>query len=341
VLRARLQRARGNFDASIATSRRAIAQRELLSGHNDRQTALLYNALAISLTDANRLDEALAAYHEAAAIYVSMGISNGFDAQITMANSGILELRMGHLPVAEALLAGSAARERSLSGETAALADAMGYYGKLLSITGRNQPAINLLREAAGVASRTAGTDSPMALQIRLFLGETLASGGDLAAANDTLNDVRVAALAKFGEAHALTLASQVDLAQVAAQDGSYDKAESKLTAAIAGLRQLGPGYETNLAHALETLGDVELLAEHFQQANAVFREAIVIRERTSSDLWELARARERLGEALVRGHADDETELLERSTADLESQLGASHPETIRAKAALALARA
>ncbi len=341
VLRARLQRARGNFDASIATSRRAIAQRELLSGHNDRQTALLYNALAISLTDANRLDEALAAYHEAAAIYVSMGISNGFDAQITMANSGILELRMGHLPVAEALLAGSAARERSLSGETAALADAMGYYGKLLSITGRNQPAINLLREAAGVASRTAGTDSPMALQIRLFLGETLASGGDLAAANDTLNDVRVAALAKFGEAHALTLASQVDLAQVAAQDGSYDKAESKLTAAIAGLRQLGPGYETNLAHALETLGDVELLAEHFQQANAVFREAIVIRERTSSDLWELARARERLGEALVRGHADDATELLERSTADLESQLGASHPETIRAKAALALARA
>ncbi len=341
VLRARLQRARGELDAGIRTSRQAIAQRIALSGHDHPQTALLYNALAIALTDANRLDEALDAYHEAAAIYESLGLRDGFDAQITMANSGILELKMGHLQDAEVLLKSSSARERSLSGETAALADAMGYYGKLLSITGRNEPAISVLREAAEVASHSAGADSPLALQIRIFLGEALSATGDLAVANATLNDVRVAALAKYGQAHSLALCAQVALAQIAAQDGAYEQAASKLTAAIAGMRQLGPPSETYLAHALEVLGEVEMRSEHVEEAGTAFKEAVAIRARTSSDLWELARARERLGEALARSHAEGATELLERSTVDLESQLGASHPETIRAKAALALARA
>jgi non-specific serine/threonine protein kinase/serine/threonine-protein kinase len=341
VLRARLQRARGDLEASIDTSRQAIAQRVSLSGHNHPQTALLYNALAISLTEANRLEQALDAYHEAAAIYESLGLRDGLDAQITMANSGILELKMGHLQVAEVLLKSSSARERSLSGDSAALADALGYYGKVLLITGRNEPAISVLREAAGVASRSAGADSPLTLQNQIFLAEGMAATGDLAAANDTLNDVRVVALAKYGGTHSLTLSAQVGLAQIAAQDGAYDKAASKLTAAIAGLRHLGPAYETSLAHALEALGEVELRREHIQQASIALKEAVAIREKTFTDLWELARARERLGEALVRGHTEGAAELLERSTLDLESQLGASHPETIRAKAALALARA
>jgi eukaryotic-like serine/threonine-protein kinase len=340
VLRARLQRARGDLESSVRTSRQAIAQRTSLSGHNHPQTALLFNALAISLTDANRLDDALDAYHEAAGIYESLGLRDGIDAQITMANTGILELRMGRLQVAEVLLKSASAREQSLSGETAALADAMGYYGKLLLITGRNEPAISVLRDAAGVASRSAGADSPLALQVRIFLGESLAATGDLAGANDTLNDVRVAALAKYGPTHSLTLSAQVGLAQIAAQAGGYDKAASKLTAAIAGFRQLGTSYETELAHALEALGEVELRGDQIQQASIAFREAVAIRGRTSSDLWELARARERLGEALARGHVEGAAELLESSTLDLESQLGASHPETIRAKAALALTR-
>jgi hypothetical protein len=341
VLRARLQRARGDLEASIRTSRQAIAQREALSGHDHRQTALLYNALAITLTNAHRLDEALDAYHEAAAIYERLGLRDELDAQITMANSGILELQMGHLQVAEVLLKSASARQRSLAGETAALADAMGYYGKLLSLTGRNEPAIIVLREAAGIASRSAGADSALLLQIRLFLGEALSERGELAAANDTLNDVRVAALTKFGDAHSLVLCAQVGLAQVAAQDGAYDKAASKLTTAIAGFRQMQPPYQANLAHALEVLGEVELRAEHLHQAGVALREAVAIRERTPSDVWELAKARERLGEALARGHVEGAAELLEKSTVDLESQLGATHPETIRAKAALALARA
>jgi non-specific serine/threonine protein kinase/serine/threonine-protein kinase len=340
IVRARLQRALGDLNGSIATTRESIAQRVSLSGHDHRETALLYNTLAISLTTANRLDEALAAYHETMAIYRSLGLREGLDAQITMANSGILELRMGHLQGAEVLLKSSLATERSLAGESAALAAAMGYYGKVLSITNRNEAAVSVLREAVDVALRCAGSDSPLTLQNQLFLGEAQSAMGDLAAANAVLNDVRVAALVQYGAAHPLTLRTQVALAQRAAKGGDYERAVSQLVSAIAGLRQLGAPHETILAQALEILGDVELSSGRTEQANTALLEAVAIREKTPSDTWELAEARERLGETLAKAGSVAAADLLEKAARELESQLGAAHPETVRAKSAVARAR-
>jgi hypothetical protein len=54
-------------------------------------------------------------------------------------------------------------------------------------------------------------------------------------------------------------------------------------------------------------------------------------------DVWEPAQAQERLGEALARGGSSAAAALLKKASADLESQLGANHPQTLRAKAALA----
>jgi hypothetical protein len=53
--------------------------------------------------------------------------------------------------------------------------------------------------------------------------------------------------------------------------------------------------------------------------------------------LWELAQARERLGEALLRAGDPAAADLLKKAAHDLESQLGADHPQTLRAKEALA----
>jgi len=340
IVRARLQRARGDLDASITTTREAIVQRVSLSGHDHRETALLYNALAISLTSTNRLKEALAAYHESSAIYDALGLGEGIDAQIVLANSGILELRMGHLQAAESLLSDSLTRERLLAGESTALAAAMGYYGKVLSITNRNAAAVAVLREATDIAARSAGPDSPLALQNQLYLGQAELAMGNRVAANTTLNDVRVAALAQYGAAHPLALRTQIVLAQLAATDGDYERAVSQLVSAIAGLRKSGSFNEANLAQALEILGDVELSTGRVQQANTALLEAVRIRERTSGDTWELAQARERLGETQAKGGVEGAADLLEKAAQELESQLGAAHPETVRAKAALAYAR-
>ena len=340
IVRARLQRARGDLDASITTTREAIVQRVSLSGHDHRETALLYNALAISLTGASRLKEALAAYHESSAIYHALGLGEGIDAQIVLANSGILELRMGHLQAAETLLNDSLTRERSLAGESPAVAAAMGYYGKVLSITNRNEAAVAVLREATDIAARSAGPDSALALQNQLYLGQAELAMGNRAAANTTLNDVRVAALAQYGTAHPLALRTQIALAQLAATEGDYERAVSQLVSAIAGLRKSGAFNVADLAQALEILGDVELSTGRVQQANTALLEAVRIRERISGETWELAEARERLGETQAKGGVEGAADLLEKAAQELELQLGAAHPETVRAKAALAYAR-
>jgi eukaryotic-like serine/threonine-protein kinase len=337
VVRARLLRARGDLAGAIAATREAIQQRIALSGHDHRETAILFNSLAISLAAANRLDQALIAYHETTDIYRAIGLGDAIDAQIIVANTGTLELRSGHLKAAEVLLKSSIERERSLAGDSAAVAAAMGYYGKLLSITNRNEPAISVLREAAALGERYAGAGSPLAIQNRLFLGEAQFAIGDQQKASVTLTGAHDAALAEYGAAHPLTLRSQLALAQMAAAAGNDEAAQVQLRATVEGMRKLGAQGESNLAQALEALGDAESRLGRLDEAGATLKEAVAIRERSPDDIWELAQARERLGEAFLKSGNPAASDLLKKAAQDLESQLGADHPQTLRAKTALA----
>lgn len=335
-IRARLQRMRGDLDGAIAATREAIVQRIALSGHDHRETAILYNSLAIALTAANRLEEALAAYHETSAIYRTLGLGDDIDAQIIIANTGTLELRTGHLREAEVLLKSAFERERSLAGDSAAVAAAMGYYGKVLSITNRNEAAFAVLREASDVAVRYVGAGSPLALQNQMYLGEVQLALGDRPQAALTLNAAHDTALSQYGAAHPLTLRSELALAQLAAAAGDYDHAQAQLGQIVAGLRKLGAQSETNLAQALLALGDADLGKGDIREARVALQEAVVLREKYPGDVWELAQARERLAESLAKG-GSNAAPLLQRAAHDLESQLGANHPETLRAKSALA----
>jgi predicted Ser/Thr protein kinase len=336
LVRARLQRERGDLDGAIAATRGAIKERTALSGHDHRETAILYNSLAITLAQANRLDQALAAYHETTAIYHAIGLGDAIDTQVIMANTGTLELRTGHLKEAEILLRSSVERERSLAGDSAAVSAAMGYYGKVLSITNRNAPGISVLREAADMAVRYAGPGSPVAIQNRLFLGEAQLAIGDRQNAGVTLNAAHDTALAQYGTTHPLTLRTQLALAQMTAAGGDIDAAQLQLQTVVAGLRKLGAQGEPNLALALEALGDGEAQLGKIDAATATLKEAVAIREKTPDDLWELAQARERLGETLLKAGNAAAPDLLKKAAQDLESQLGADHPVTVRAKAAL-----
>src|SRR5262249_2997604 len=78
---ARVQRTGGDLDAASARETAAIAQRIAASGRVHRETAVLYNSHAITLTAANRLDDALAAYRETLDIYKQLGLDNELDAQ--------------------------------------------------------------------------------------------------------------------------------------------------------------------------------------------------------------------------------------------------------------------
>jgi non-specific serine/threonine protein kinase/serine/threonine-protein kinase len=339
AIRTRLLRTRGDIDGAIAATREAIRQRIALSGHDHRETAGLYNSLAISLGSANRLDEALAAGRETMAIYGALGLADGIDAQIILANMGTFELRIGHLNEAERLLKSAIEHERALAGASAAVSAALGYYGRALYLTNRIEPALAALREASDMAGRYAGEASPVALQNRLFLGEAQLAAGDARAAAATLGAARDAALAQYGAAHVLTLRIQLALAQSAAAAGADARAE--LQSAVAGLRHLGPTAEPNLAQALLALGELQMKRGELAQAQATFKEAVALREKSPEDRWESAEAHERLGEALALrsgdGSGDAAADLLRGAARDLETELGAAHPQTVRAKNALA----
>jgi eukaryotic-like serine/threonine-protein kinase len=335
--RARLQRTHGDIDGAIATTRDAIAQRIALSGHDNRETAVLFNSLAIALGTVNRLPEALKANYETIGIYRALGLGDGLDAQIIVANTGTLEMRAGHLREAEVLLKSSVERERALAGDSAAVAAAMSYYGRILSITNRNGPAISILRQAAEMAGRYAGPDSPVALQARIFLGEALLANADHLEAASTLKEAYQAALAHYGAAHPLTLRAEIAVAQLAASEGNYTQAVLQFAEAGAGLRKLGAQSAATLAMALENLGTVESAQGRNADAQTVLKEAVSIREKTPDDIWERAQAQERLGEALAKSGSGEAPALLKKASIDLESQLGADHPQTLRAKNAAA----
>ena len=336
-IRARERRVAGDLEGAIITMQTAIQQRLALSGRIHRETAVLYNSYGIILTAARRLHEALDAYRETSAIYRALGLGDELDAQIVLANTGMLEMRIGHLHEAETMLRDAVRRERDLAGDSAAVAAASGYYGRVLSITDRSEEALRVLNEAADLGARFAGPSSPVAVQNRLFLGEAQLTAGDPDAASATLSTDYELAKAQYGAEYPLTLRTELAQAKVMIVQGRDTQARTQLMAIIPALRHNGVQTITELAQALQALGEVLMMEHQLRQAIVPLREAVELGEQSGDSGWELAVARERLGEALAANGDPAARALLQGSLTDLSAQLGTLHPETVRAQKALA----
>jgi len=324
-IRAKLERAHGDIDRSIRTSRATLDERIALSGRNNRETAVLYNSLAISLTSANRLEEALAAYRETIDIYRKIGMGDALDTQIILGNVGTLELRTGEIQAAQEQLRSAIEHERELAGDSAAVAAAMGYYGRALWILNRN--SLEVLSEAAALAARYAGASSPVSLQNRLFLADAQLSAGDLEAAHATLSEVVASANKQYGAAHPLSLRAQLGYGRWALASGR----DVDLTEVVDSLRKAGPAAKLSLAEALELLGRVQLTKHENLAGLGSLKEAVALRESAAPASWELAHVRVALGAALkANGDAEAACTVLQQAAAVLPSQLGSDHPETI-----------
>lgn len=135
----------------------------------------------------------------------------------------------------------------------------MGYYGKTLSVTGRQDPAIEALTAAVDIGGRYAGADSPVTLQNRLFMGEAQLAKGYSTAARATLDAVRQTALDHYGAGFPLSLRSQIALASVDELEAHFAAAAARLPPVIDALRKLGPSGSSTLSQALVVSGEVEL----------------------------------------------------------------------------------
>jgi hypothetical protein len=336
AIKARVQRSAGDLEAAIATETAAISQRIARSGRVHRETAVLYNTHAITLTAANRLDDALAAYREASDVYRQLGLQAELDAQIILGNMGTLEYRTGRLREAEGLLRNAYEHERALAGDSAAVAAVMGLYGEVLTLTGRSSQGLPIAREAVAIATRYAGASSPVALQNMLFLSDAQFATADMRAARATLVADHDAARAQYGPQHLGTLRAQMALANLTYREGDSAGARAQLVATIAQLRDLGARGESSLAQALQYLGETDLSAGKPAEAAESLREAISILRRFAASGWNIAVARERLGEALGAAGQPGAAEALNQAVSILSAELGDEHAETVRARSAL-----
>jgi hypothetical protein len=124
--------------------------------------------------------------------------------------------------------------------------------------------------------------------------------------------------------------------ARLALAKDDAERAANEAAALFEPLRDIGTTARPVLAQALVARGEALMAERKPNDAVPLLTEAVRIREALLWDQsWELAEARARLGEALgardTRGR-----QLLTKALTVLESQLGAQHPQTVRARRAL-----
>lgn len=337
VVKGRLQRALGDLDGAIATYRAALNERIALSGRNHPETAALHNSLAIAYMNANRFNDALAAYSAALAVQDVLGRSEDLDALIMRANVGILTCRYGRIAEAENLLRNAFEKQRALAGDSAAVASAMGYYGSILTMRGQWDAAIDTLTHAVEIAGIFAGPASPVAVLNRLFLAEAHASAGNFQIADRLLAENLELGRKQLGEENVFVLRTHLARSRLTLANGRPEQASAELDALIPRLRAAGVAALPALAQALVAQGEALLDQGRASAAVPLLTRAVQLREQLLWDQsWELAEARARLGEALglqsARGRA-----LLASALTVLESQLGPDNPQTQRVRRVLA----
>lgn len=337
--RGALLRSQGDLDASIPTYQAAIVERSAFSGAVHRETANLYNSLAITLTAANCLPEALDAYRANLAIYAKLGQSDDLDALVVLGNTGTLAYRIGRLREAEGTLKTAFEKQRELAGDSGAVAAAMGLYGAALAAEGHLAEALGVLQTAADMAAKFVGIGSPLAIQNRLFLTDALTLSGDLPRARELAARNLELAIEHVGPSGLLTLRVRMSQARIELEAGHADAAQAQFAELLDPLRRAGrPGLPL-AAQALIGSGEALLAQSWAADAVAPLREAVELRQRLLWDQsWELAQAHVRLGEAFKRSKATGATELLDQGAATLATQLGNDHPQVLRARRVLAL---
>ncbi|WP_116809504.1 protein kinase domain-containing protein [Steroidobacter cummioxidans] len=339
TVKARLLRAQGDLAGSIATNEQAIAERVALSGENHSETAILYNSLGIALMNANRLQEATAAYRRALAIHDTLDSGEDVPALVMRANVGTLSYRVGRIADAERELKHAFEGQRAISGDSAAVAASMGQYGSLQTALGRPDQAIAILEDASEMAEKFTARGSALHVQNQTFLAEAHAAAGRNQKAVQIADEALTLARKQFGDEHFFAQRARLAKARLTANQQPFEQANAELADVITKLRSGGPAAQLALGQALIAQGELLLQNGRAAQAVPALDEAVKLREQAMwEESWELAEARARLGEAQVASGNATGKQLIEQALATLQSQLGPAHPQTSRAQRAIAM---
>lgn len=338
-IKARLLRAQGDLAGSIATNEQAIVERVALSGVNHSETAILYNSLGVALMNANRLQEASEAIQKALAIYDALGTGEELPALVMRANVGGLSLRVGRIADAEREIKHAFEGQRALGGDSASVAASMGQYGYLKIAQGRWQEALPILEQAERMAVKFTASASALHLLNRVYLAEAHQAAGHEQLAREMATETVAMARKQFGPQQVYTQRTELSRIKLLSPKQPPEQTLAELVELTAKLRALGPAAQPPLAIALVMQGDLLVKQQRASEALPLLEEAVRLREQTMWDKsWELAEARARLGEAQLAVGKPEGKQLIEQASAALQEQLGPEHPQTLRARRALAM---
>ena len=176
TLQARLERARGDTAASIATLDRAITEMRALQRGADAEVAYALVSLSITLAQVGRVDEALARARESVDEYTRLGDTDSVEALTALGNRAAIATMLGQNEVALADLR-TTSTKLTVYGPSEALAKANTQLGELLAKMGRFDEALPLLRESLAMAVRFGGEDGRLAAGARQRLAQALLDG--------------------------------------------------------------------------------------------------------------------------------------------------------------------
>lgn len=174
ALQARLQREDGDAEGALRTLETAVQQRLQRSGKRHFETAVLYTNLGAAYGQAGRLDDGIAASHEAMELWRALGLESGNDALNTLNNLAAMQFRKNDLIAAERAFRDALALRRAAFGPSAATAALIGNYARTLQRLHRADEALEYAGEAEAMALAHAGEASPLTQAARVTHAELL-----------------------------------------------------------------------------------------------------------------------------------------------------------------------
>ncbi len=239
---------------------------------------------------------------------------------------GVVHLKLGLLPEAEALLASAlATRQGQLGPDHPEVAESLTHMGQLRLVQGAYAEARALFERAVAIQERSFGPDQPAVVEALAGQGVATCDLGDLDRAQALLE--RAHGILAGGDPPDRRGLARVanNLGIVLARRGRWAEAEARYRQALALQEQvMGPDHPDLLATVLNLAATLKAQAR-LEEAEALLRRVLAARERVlGPDHPEVATTLNNLAHLLVaRGDPSAAEPLLERAVAILERSIG------------------
>jgi serine/threonine protein kinase/lipopolysaccharide biosynthesis regulator YciM len=330
----------GQNDRALKLFEETLALRRSKLGPDHPLTLVSMGNLAESYSDAGQNDRALKLFEETLALRRSKLGPNHPDTLMSMSNLAISYANAGQNDRALKLLEETLALMRSKLGpDHPYTPECLNGQARCLANCEQIDRAGAILDDVIAWRRKTQGDGHTETFRTRISRAELDLARGRLDAAQAAGRAILDECRARLGADHRITIAAALNLARVQEVRGDRDSAAPLLQAALDSARK-NPTDRDTLGAALTESGRSRLAAGDWTAAEALLREAMVIREAEVPQHWRTAEVRSLLGGALFAQKKTTEAAPLLRSGYEGMARSAAAIPLVDRPRLAEALDR-